>query len=259
MSVPDDLIRVSIDGPVATISINRVERRNAVDDETARRLRAAFDAFEHDPALSVAILSGEGEHFCGGYDLKALAETGMDYAPEGHGPMGSSRMMSTKPVLAAIEGYAVAGGLELALWCDMRVVSESAVFGVFCRRWGVPLIDGGTVRLPRVIGQGRAMDMILTGRPVGAQEALAFGLANRVVAKGRALAEAQALAHDIARYPQTCLRADRTSAYHQWDVSLAEALKFEGREGERPLLAEARNGAARFSNGMGRSGDFSEI
>jgi len=259
MSGLDDPVQVSQDGTVVTITINRAHRRNAVDADTARRLREAFDAFDRDDVARVAILRGQGEHFCGGYDLKSLAASGMDYQPEGHGPMGSSRMMLTKPVIAAVEGYAVAGGLELALWCDMRVVSQSAVFGVFCRRWGVPLIDGGTVRLPRVVGQGRAMDMILTGRPVGAEEALAFGLANRVVAKGSALAEAEALARDIARYPQTCLRTDRASAYRQWDVPLAEALRFEGREGEKPLLEEARKGAARFSGGLGRSGDFQDI
>jgi enoyl-CoA hydratase len=259
MSMAEHNVLVSRDGPVTTVSINRVSRRNAVDGETALQLRAAFEAFERDESASVAILRGEGEHFCGGYDLKSLATQGMDYEPEGHGPMGSSRMMLTKPVIAAVEGFAVAGGLELALWCDLRVASRTAVFGVFCRRWGVPLIDGGTVRLPRIVGQGRALDMILTGRPVGAEEALAFGLANRVAGPGEALAEARALALDIARYPQICLRADRTSAYHQWDATLLDALRFEGREGERPLLEEARNGAARFSAGKGRGGDSSEI
>jgi enoyl-CoA hydratase len=252
-------VRVSRAGPVTTILIDRQDRRNAVDHPTSLALRAAFEAFEADDEALVAVLGGAGEHFCAGYDLKSFTENGMPYEPEGVGPMGPSRMLLSKPVIAAVEGYAVAGGLELSLWCDLRVASETAIFGVYCRRWGVPLIDGGTVRLPRLIGQSRAMDMILTGRAVAAEEAFSFGLANRVVAAGEAVAAAQALALEIARFPQICLKADRASAYHQWGVPLAAALAFEGREGERPLLEEARAGAGRFSDGKGRSGDFSAI
>lgn len=252
-------ILVSKSGPVTTIVINRPERRNAVDDATALDLRAAFKAFEDDPDAAVAVLCGADDNFCAGYDLKALTSDGMAYEAEGEGPMGPSRMLLSKPVIAAIEGFAVAGGLELALWCDLRVASERAVFGVYCRRWGVPLIDGGTVRLPRLIGHSRALDMILTGRAVMADEALAFGLANRVVPAGEARARAEALALELARFPQVCMRVDRAASYHQWALPLAEALKMEGREGERPLLEEARNGAARFSAGRGRSGDFSDI
>ncbi|WP_293902056.1 crotonase/enoyl-CoA hydratase family protein [Phenylobacterium sp.] len=250
---------VSRQGPVTTIMLNRPQRRNAVDGATAILLREAFQAFEADDAASVAVLCGQGEHFCAGYDLKALAEVGIPYEPEGVGPMGPSRMLLTKPAIAAVEGYAVAGGLELALWCDLRVASATAVFGVYCRRWGVPLIDGGTVRLPRLIGHSRALDMVLTGRAVDAEEAHAFGLANRLVEAGQARAAAEALAQEIARFPQICLRADRASTYHQWSAPLADALAFEGREGERPLLSEAQHGAARFSGGRGRAGDFSEI
>jgi enoyl-CoA hydratase len=252
-------VEAARNGPVTTIVINRPDRRNAVDDPTATALRAAFQAFEDDPDASVAVLTGAGDHFCAGYDLKALTAVGMAYEPEGVGPMGPSRMLLSKPVIAAVEGFAVAGGLELALWCDLRVASETAVFGVYCRRWGVPLIDGGTVRLPRLIGQSRALDMILTGRSVQAEEALAFGLANRVVPAGHACASAEALAQEIARFPQICMRVDRASAHHQWGIPLEQALTMEGREGERPLLEEARNGAARFSSGLGRSGDFKVI
>lgn len=259
MSTMASQVLVSRDGPVTTIALNRPQVRNAVDGATAVLLRAALEAFDADEDASVAVLTGEGGHFCAGYDLKSLSAEGMQYEPEGVGPMGPSRMLLTKPVIAAVEGYAVAGGLELALWSDLRVASATAVFGVYCRRWGVPLIDGGTVRLPRLIGHSRALDMVLTGRGVEAEEALSFGLANRLVAAGSARAEAQALAQEIARFPQVCLRADRTSTYHQWGAPLAEALAFEGREGERPLLEEARNGAGRFSAGRGRSGDFSEI
>lgn len=248
--------------PVTTVIINRPERRNAVDRETARLLREAFEAFEADGEQAVAVLCGAGETFCAGYDLKSVAENGIDgqngvYEPRG--PMGPSRMLLKKPVLAAIEGYAVAGGLELSVWCDMRIVSETAQFGVFCRRWGVPLIDGGTVRLPRLIGMSRALDMILTGRAVGAEEALSFGLANRVVPAGQARAEAEKLAHEIARFPQLCLQADRLSAHQQWGMDLAEALKNEGRGGIEPLRQEAQSGAARFASGKGRGGDFDEI
>lgn len=252
-------VLVSRAGAVTTISLNRPDRRNAVDAATAVLLREAFQAFDLDETAAVAVLRGEGEHFCAGYDLKALASDGIPYEPEGVGPMGPSRLMLSKPVIAAVEGYAVAGGLELAAWCDLRVASATAVFGVYCRRWGVPLIDGGTVRLPRLIGHSRALDMVLTGRGVGAEEALAFGLANRLAPAGQAQVQAEALAQEIARFPQVCLRADRASTYHQWSAPLAEALAFEGREGERPLLEEARRGAARFRGGRGRAGDFSEI
>ncbi len=259
MTAPASSVLVTREGPVTTVLLNRPDRRNAVDHPTSVVLREAFEAFEADAEASVAVLGGAGEHFCAGYDLKYLASDGIPYEPEGVGPMGPSRMLLSKPVIAAVEGYAVAGGLELALWCDLRVASATAIFGVYCRRWGVPLIDGGTVRLPRLIGHSRALDMILTGRGVPAEEAHGFGLANRVVEAGGALAAAQALALEIARFPQICTRVDRASSYHQWGEPLAAALAFEGREGERPLLAEARGGAGRFSAGKGRSGDFSEI
>jgi enoyl-CoA hydratase len=249
---------VERDGPVLTVTINRPLARNAVDPVTALALRQAFEGFEADDSLSVAILTGAGGTFCAGFDLKSVGAANPRYDPDGPGPMGPSRMALSKPVIAAIEGHAVAGGLELALWCDMRVASETAVFGVFCRRWGVPLIDGGTVRLPRIIGQGRAMDMILTGRPVAAGEALAWGLADRVVPTGTALAAAQALAADIARFPQICLRADRASALAQWDLPLADALLAEAHGGLGPLRAEAVAGASRFVGGAGRSGDFGD-
>lgn len=249
-------VRVENDGSIRTVTIDRPHCRNAVDPATADALRAAFAEFEADDSAAVAILTGAGGHFCAGFDLKAVGSGNDRYEPEGVGPMGPSRMLLSKPVLAAVEGYAVAGGLELALWCDMRVASESAVFGVFCRRWGVPLIDGGTVRLPRIVGQGRALDMILTGRPVEAAEALAIGLADRVVPEGGALAAAQALAAEIARFPALCMRTDRMSAYRQWDFDLAGALRFEGREGAKPLRAEAVTGAERFAKGAGRGGSF---
>jgi enoyl-CoA hydratase len=252
-------LRVETDGPVTTVIIDRPERRNAVDPATAAALRAAFDAFEADGAARVAVLTGAGGHFCAGFDLKSLAGEGTDYDPLGEGPMGPTRRLLSKPVLAAVEGYAVAGGLELALWCDMRIAAENATFGVFCRRWGVPLIDGGTVRLPRVVGQGRALDMILTGRPVGAAEALAIGLANRVVPEGRARAEAEQLAREIARFPQLCLKVDRRSAYEGWNGGLNQALRAEALAGAEPVRGGAREGAGRFAGGRGRGGDFSEI
>ncbi|MCB2087672.1 MAG: crotonase/enoyl-CoA hydratase family protein [Sphingomonadaceae bacterium] len=249
-------VNVHDDGAVRIVTIDRPEVRNAVDPATALLLREAFAEFARRDDLSVAILTGADGTFCAGFDLRAVGAGGATYEPEGEGPMGPSRMLLDKPVIAAVEGHAVAGGLELALWCDLRVASQSAVFGVFCRRWGVPLIGGGTVRLPRIVGQGRALDMILTGRPVDAQEALAMGLANRVVPEGEALAAAQVLAAEIARFPQTCLRADRLSAYRQFDSDLAEALKAEGRGGLAPLREEARKGAARFAGGEGRGGSF---
>ncbi|MDR3468050.1 MAG: crotonase/enoyl-CoA hydratase family protein [Xanthobacteraceae bacterium] len=243
---------------VTTVIINRPECRNAVDHETALALRAAFKEFDADEDADVAVLTGAGGAFCAGYDLKTVTGA-TNHDPNGEGPMGPSRMLLGKPVIAAVEGPAVAGGLELALWCDLRVASTTAMFGVFCRRWGVPLIDGGTVRLPRLIGQSRALDMILTGRPVMAEEALAIGLANRVVAEGTARAEAEALAAQLARFPQACMRADRLSSYRQWDDDLVTALRHEGEGGEGPLRAEAAKGAARFSSGLGRGGDFGAI
>jgi len=248
----------TIDGPVLTVTLSRPAQRNAVDGPTAALLRDAFDAFERDDALRVAVLSGDHGTFCSGADLTALADPARANAiePTGSaaGPMGPTRAHFGKPVIAAVEGYAVAGGLELALMCDLRVAARSAVFGVFCRRWGVPLIDGGTVRLPRIVGMGRALDMILTGRAVGADEALQMGLANRVVDDGQALREAHALAAQIAAFPQRCMRADRASAYAQWDLPLAEALRREGAGGYPVVFAEGVAGAARFAAGAGRHG-----
>jgi enoyl-CoA hydratase len=254
-------VRVEKDGHVTTVIMNRPEVRNAVDHATAEELKAAFRAFEVDPEAYAGVFCGDNGTFCAGYDLKTVASgqgVGV-YEPEGDGPMGVSRMFLSKPVIAAIDGYAVAGGLELALWCDLRVMEEDAYFGVFCRRWGVPLVDGGTVRLPRLLGMSRALDLILTCRPVGAQEALVIGLCNRVVPKGTARAEAQRLAHEISRFPQICLRADRQSAYQQWDLDVVEALKNEARGGRAPLRTEARAGAARFAAGAGRGGSFENI
>lgn len=252
-------VTVAREGAVTTVAIERPERRNAVDPETALALRAAFQAFELDETASVAVLTGAGGCFCAGWDLKSLTQSDYSYEPEGEGPLGPTRSLPSKPVIAAVEGHAVAGGLELALWCDLRVASATAVFGVFCRRWGVPLVDGGTVRLPRLIGHSRALDMILTGRAVGAGEAFAWGLANRLVPAGAALAEAQALAAEIARFPQLCLRTDRRSSYRQWELTLDEALRAEGVAGEAPLREGARDGAARFAEGRGRGGRFDEI
>lgn len=254
-------VLIERNGPVTTVIINRPEVRNAVDNETAEGLAEAFRTFEADEEQKVAVLWGAGGAFCAGADLKAVAsgERMKRYKLDGEGPMGPSRLAMTKPVIAAVAGYAVAGGLELAAWCDLRVVEEDATFGVFCRRWGVPLIDGGTVRLPRLIGQSRALDMILTGRPVGAQEALAFGLANRVVPKGEARAAAEVLAHDLTRFPQMCMRLDRASVYRQWDLPFEHAMRAEFAAGLEAVRAEAQAGAARFAAGKGRSGSFDEI
>lgn len=244
------------EGAAHIITINRAAARNAVDPETAEALKAAFEAGEADDGVAVHILTGADGHFCAGADLKAVAEhKGFDT----EAPMGPSWLELTKPSIAAVEGHAVAGGLELSVLCDLRVVGRSAVFGVYCRRWGVPLIDGGTVRLPRLIGQSRAMDMILTGRPVGAEEALSFGLANRVVDDGTALAEALQMAAQLAAFPQTCMRNDRLSVLKQWGLPLAEALQFETDIGAESLRAGAADGAARFAGGKGRSGDFGDI
>ncbi|QQS14021.1 MAG: crotonase/enoyl-CoA hydratase family protein [Rhodospirillales bacterium] len=253
---------VEHDGPLTIVSINRfAEARNAVDAETAVLLRAAFEAFDRDDQRSVAILTGAGGGFCAGYDLKTVAgDTPRAlHDPEGPGPMGPSRLLLSKPVIAAVEGYAVAGGLELALWCDLRVASGTAKFGVFCRRWGVPLIDGGTVRLPRLIGHSRALDMILTGREIGAEEAFAWGLANRLAPAGGALAAAKELALSLTRFPQLCLRSDRLSSYEQWNLSVPDALRNEGRRGMAALTREARAGAGRFAAGKGRGGDFGDL
>jgi len=252
-------VETSKNGPVTTVALNRPEVRNAVDRATAEALVDAFRAFEADAEASVAVLCGAGGTFCAGADLSAFAAgRGNRVAPDGDGPMGPTRMVLSKPVIAAVSGHAVAGGLELACWCDLRVVEEDAVFGVFCRRFGVPLIDGGTVRLPRLVGLSRALDMILTGRPVGAAEALAIGLANRVAPKGEALAEAQRLAAEIARFPQAAMRGDRKSAYEQIGLELSVALANEFEIGSRNLEA-AREGASRFVGGIGRGGRFDEI
>ena len=251
-------VRCTVEGPVMTVTLSRPAQRNAVDPETAKLLREAFLAFDADADQSVAILTGRGGTFCAGYDLKvAASRSGAAlHDAKGPGPMGPTRHLLKKPVIAAVEGYAVAGGLELALWCDLRVASESARFGVFCRRWGVPLIDGGTVRLPRLIGHSRALDMILTGREVGAREAFDWGLANRLVPAGQALAEAKVLAEVIAKFPQLCMRSDRRSSYEQWTLEQRAALTNEARLGMPALEAEAQKGAARFASGKGRGGDF---
>jgi enoyl-CoA hydratase len=254
-------VRTETDGPVFVVTIDRPEARNAVDGPTAARLADAFRTFEADDALAVAVLTGAGGTFCAGADLKSFrTERANVVTDSGDGPMGPSRMVLAKPVLAAVEGYAVAGGLELAIWCDLRVAARDAVFGVFCRRWGVPLIDGGTVRLPRIVGHGRALDMILTGRGVGAEEALAMGLANRVVPKGRARQEAVALAEELCRFPQLCMRADRRAAYEQWSLPLDQALRNEFERGRVAIEAgETRAGASRFAAGHGRSGRFDDL
>ncbi|CAG7653286.1 crotonase/enoyl-CoA hydratase family protein [Actinacidiphila bryophytorum] len=254
-------VRTERKGAVTTVVLSRPAARNAVDGPTAQALADAFRAFDADDEASVAVLWGEGGTFCAGADLKAIGtERGnrvadIANASHGDGPMGPTRMRLGKPVVAAVSGHAVAGGLELALWCDLRVVEESAVLGVFCRRWGVPLIDGGTVRLPRLIGAGRAMDLVLTGRPVGAAEALAIGLADRVVPDGTARAAAEELAAQIAAFPQTCLRHDRLALLEQQGLPEDAALAVELAHG-RISLAQAAQGAARFAAGEGRHGAF---
>ena len=254
----DQAVRVEQSGLVSTVFLHRHARRNAVDGPAAAQLAAAFRAFDADPGAAVAVLHGEGGVFCSGADLTAMGtERGNRVAPDGDGPMGVTRLRLSKPVIAAVAGYAVAGGLELALWCDLRIADETAVFGVFCRRWGIPLIDGGTVRLPRLIGTSRAMDMILTGRAVGAQEAAAIGLANRVVPAGQVLTAAQELAAQLASFPQICLRSDRASVLDQESLSEAAALASEFAHGREALVDEAGTGAARFAAGAGRHGSFS--
>ncbi|MFI7447442.1 crotonase/enoyl-CoA hydratase family protein [Nonomuraea sp. NPDC049714] len=247
-------VRVEREGAVTTVVLSRPGVRNAVDRETADALTRAFRAFD-DSDADVAVLWGEGGTFCAGADLKALDN---HVGEDGDGPMGPTRLRLSKPVVAAVAGHAVAGGLELALWCDLRVAEEEAVFGVFCRRWGVPLIDGGTVRLPRLIGESRAMDLILTGRPVGAREAYEMGLANRIVPTGTARQAAEGLAREIARFPQTCLRGDRLSVLEQHGLTEAEAMRGELRHG-LVSLSDAADGAARFASGAGRHGDFGQL
>jgi len=252
-------VNVVRNGPVTTVIIDRPHARNAVDGPTAIALFEAFDEFDRDDSASVAVLWGDHGTFCAGADLKAIGTSDsnpthrVETGPAAPAPMGPTRMVLSKPVIAAVSGYAVAGGLELALWCDLRVVEDDATFGVFCRRWGVPLIDGGTVRLPRLIGHSRAMDMILTGRAVGADEALAIGLANRVVPKGQSRQAAEELAAEVAHSPQGCLRADRLSALRQWGHTEADAMAFEFGSLSR-VAAESIAGAQRFADGAGRHG-----
>ena len=248
-------VHVRDDGPVRVVVLDRPEVRGAVDGEHAAALRAAFEELDAREDLSVGVLTGSAGHFCAGADLQAVSAGTMPvWEPgEGPGPMGPTRLRLSKPVVAAVEGHAVAGGLELALWCDLRVASETAVFGVYCRRWGVPLIDGGTVRLPRVVGQGVALDLVLTGRAVDAQEALRIGLANRVVPAGTAQEAAVALAHELAALPQLCLRQDRASVLEQWGLDEPAAMANEWRHG-LVSLTEAVQGAARFTGGEGRHG-----
>jgi enoyl-CoA hydratase len=240
------------------VTIDRPEVRNAVDRPTAVTLADAFRSFERDDALSVAVLTGAGGTFCAGADLKAVATgRGNRVTADGDGPMGPTRMRLTKPVIAAVEGHAVAGGLELAVWCDLRVAAADAVFGVYCRRWGVPLIDGGTVRLPRLVGHSHALDLILTGRGVSGDEARAMGLANRIVEPGGALDAAIELAQQIAEFPQGCMRSDRTSSYEQWDLAFDAAMRNETDLGQAVIASgETAAGAARFADGAGRHGQF---
>lgn len=248
---------------VCTIMINRPAVKNAVDSPTASALARAFREFDDDDESYVAVLCGAGDTFCAGADLKAVSEPEKGrfniLNPDGDGPMGPSRMMLSKPVIAAVSGYAVAGGLELALWCDMRVMEETAVLGVFCRRFGVPLIDGGTIRLPRLIGMSRAMDLILTGRPVEAEEALAIGLVNRIAGHGEGIAAAEELAAAIAKFPQNCMRSDRLSAYEQWNLSLEDAILNEFNRGVGVVNSgETLTGAKKFAHGIGKHGKFED-
>ena len=248
-------VRIETDGAVVVITIDRPEVRNCVDGPTAAALADAFRAFDAEPELSVAVLTGAGGTFCAGADLKAFGTDRTNtVASEGDGPMGPTRMLLDKPVIAAVEGFAVAGGIELAVWCDLRVAAHDAVFGVYCRRWGVPLIDGGTIRLPRLIGQSNAMDLILTGRGVQGEEALRMGLVNRLTETGGALAGAVELAHELAAFPQTCMRGDRRSAYDQWALPLSDALQNELEHGRRALRASDELIVDRFVAGDGRHG-----
>lgn len=254
-------VRIEKQGPVFTVIIDRPEVRNAVDGPTATALAEAFREFDLNDDYSVAVLWGAGGHFCAGGDLKAGASLDIDrlnhFSDEGDGPLGPTRMQLSKPVIAAVSGYAVAGGLELAIWCDMRIVEENAVFGVFCRRFGVPLVDGGTIRLPRLIGMGHAMDMILTGRPVEAEEAMVMGLANRIVPVGKSREAAEELALQIAGFPQVCMRNDRMSAYEQWGLEFEDAIQNEFKKGMRAVdNGESLAGAEKFLKGKGRHGNF---
>jgi len=253
-------VRTERKGPVITVILSRPEVRNAVDSATAKALADAFRSFDADPDARVAVFFGDHGTFCAGADLKAIVQGDRQQDTprgfQGDGPMGPTRMVLSKPVIAAVSGYAVAGGLELALWCDLRVMEEDAVLGVFCRRWGVPLIDGGTIRLPRLIGLGHALDLIITGRPVTAPEALAMGLVNRVVPKGESREAAEKLALEISSFPQACMNADRMSAYTQWDLPLREAMRNEFKKGFPMVKAEGLSGAARFAGGAGRGGKF---
>ncbi|MBV9309552.1 MAG: crotonase/enoyl-CoA hydratase family protein [Solirubrobacterales bacterium] len=255
MSAP---VRVERDGPVTTVLLSRPERRNAVDGDTAEELADAFRAFDEDEQAAVAVLHGEGGVFCAGADLKSVGTAaGNRVSADGDGPMGPTRLRLSKPVIAAVAGHAVAGGLELALWCDLRVADSTAVLGVFCRRWGVPLIDGGTVRLPRLIGLSRAMDIVLTGRAVTAEEAYDIGLVNRLVPEGQSRQRAEELARELARFPQTCMREDRLSLLEQEGLEEREALDGELRHGMRSL-AEVQSGLERFRAGAGRHGSFAD-
>src|SRR5579872_4142175 len=251
------MVRYEVDGAVVTVTIDRPAARNAVDPDTADALRESFARFEADPQLSVAVLTGAGGTFCAGFDLKALASgAALRLDEEGPGPMGPTRMLLDKPVIAAIEGNAVAGGLELALWCDLRVAADDAVLGVFNRRFGVPLIDLGTVRLPRMIGQGRALDLVLTGRPVPAVEAYAIGLVERLVAPGTVLTHALTLARELAAHPQGALRADRRSLLAQWSLTMEDAMRAEHQAGAEVIESgESQAGAQRFAEGTGRHGE----
>lgn len=253
-------IKIEKNGPITTVTINRPEVRNCVNRETAEELVDAWETFDDDPEARVGIFCGEETGFCAGADLKGVASgNGNRCEPDGPGPMGPSRMLLSKPVIGAITGHAVAGGLELALWCDIRIAEEDAVMGVYCRRWGVPLIDGGTVRLPRIVGLGRAMDMILTGRGVKADEALSWGLVNRVVPKGRARAAAEEYAEQLLKFPQTCMNSDRLSAYEQFGMPLDDAIANEFTRGMNALVREAQSGAAEFAAGKGRGGTFDDL
>lgn len=246
------------DGAVVTITIDRPEVRNAVDRPTAAELAAAFRRFDGDPDAAVAVLTGGSRTFCAGADLKAISSNrGNRVGKDGDGPMGPTRMLLSKPVIAAVEGFAVAGGLELACWCDLRVAARDAVFGVFCRRWGVPLVDGGTIRLSRLLGHSHALDLILTGRGVSGDEAQRMGLANRLVEPGGALAAAQQLARELTAFPQLCMREDRLSSYEQWSMPLGEAVANEYRHGQAVVASgETLEGATRFREGAGRHGAF---
>lgn len=268
-------VRVERDGPVTTVINDRPKARNACDPETADALQEAFLAFDADPEAKAAVFWGAGGTFCAGWDLRYAAtlgdperfaahvSDGLAFPADGgappRGPMGPSRLQLSKPVIAAVEGPAVAGGMELALWCDCRVMAETAFFGVYCRRWGIPLLDGGTVRLPRLVGQGRALEIIMTGRKVAAEEALRIGLCEKVVPTGDARAAAEAMAHEIARFPQRAVLADRASVLNGRGLSAREALELEWSDGIVAHLREGAAGAGRFAGGLGRGGDFSRI